>query len=186
MSRPARSGYCAMAGRLAARGSAAFPAARRFSLLDGYGWQFGERCHGEFGSRGGMRALLLPKPVIGWGADGVVPSGAGWCRSASDSVQQLPFDQGFLAFVLVGGLCEPLSHRRGHWFDPSIAHEYLGASCPRKRGPGALVISAPGAEPPEAPRCGGCARWVGSDGGRVVGSAISGLSSTRGPRDRRG
>jgi hypothetical protein len=28
-----------------------------------------------------------------------------------------------------------------------------------KRGPGPLVISAPGAEPPEAPRCGGCGGW---------------------------
>jgi hypothetical protein len=124
--------YCAMAGRPAARGSAAFSAARRFSLLDGCGWQFGERCHGEFGSRGGMRALLLPKPVIGWGADGVVLSGAGWCRSASDSVQQLPFDQGFLAFVLVGGLCGPLSHRRAPRTAPNSAEERVSAGQQRR------------------------------------------------------
>ena len=38
------------------------------------------------------------------------------------------------------------------------------------RGPGALVISAPGAEPPEAPRCGGCA-WRATYG--VVSYAVT-------------
>jgi hypothetical protein len=54
--------------------------------MDMTGW-FGEQRRAEIGSRGGMRALLLPKPVIGRGADW---EQTGLSRAASDSARQLP------------------------------------------------------------------------------------------------
>src|SRR3954454_1982972 len=39
--------------------------------------------------------------------------------------------------------------------------QVLGSPCPRSARAGGLVISAPGAEPPETPRCGNL-RWVGA------------------------
>ena len=44
---------------------------------------------------------------------------------------------------------------------PRYLHERQGPCVRGKRGPGPFVMSAPGAEPPEAPRCGGCADGVG-------------------------
>ena len=45
-------------------------------------------------------------------------------------------------------------------FNSPHPHESLVPPVRRKREPEALVISAPGAEPPETPRCGGCAEWL--------------------------
>jgi len=67
------------------RGSSTLPAARRFPLLNGYGGQARGAAHGEIGSAGGIRASLLPKPVIRRGADGVVMSGVGRCWTAPSS-----------------------------------------------------------------------------------------------------
>ena len=44
----------------------------------------------------GSGVVLLPKPVVGRGADGVVPGGVGRCRTASDSAQQRPPTSKFL------------------------------------------------------------------------------------------
>jgi hypothetical protein len=71
-----------------------------------------------------------------WGdPSGAAPKTRGWpgsswgChqrrRADSKRAEQRPaasFHQQILAFMMVSGLCPPLSHRRGHWFDPSIAH----------------------------------------------------------------
>jgi hypothetical protein len=47
-------------------------------------------------------------------------------------------------------------------FNSPHPHESPGPLVRRKREPGGLVISAPGAEPPEAPRCDGCAECIGT------------------------
>ena len=63
----------------------------------------GERRDGEFVLRGGIRAVLLPKPVIGRGAVGVVASSGGWFLTASNRAERLPSYQRIPAFRLVSG-----------------------------------------------------------------------------------
>jgi hypothetical protein len=49
----------------------------------------------------------------------------------------------------------PRSHRGGQGFKSPQLHESKATCVRGKREPGRLVMSAPGAEPPETPRCGG-------------------------------
>ena len=71
----------------------------------------GEQRGGEFRVPCRIGTVLLPKPVIDRGADGVVPSGVGWCRTASDDAQELPPTSNY-SYLRWSELPKPLSRRR--------------------------------------------------------------------------